>query len=477
MTNDVVEKAPDAGASVDAKPADESKISVESSSHYSHESERLLIGVMLNTSRAEIHQKILAAVSFEDFFVEQHQVAWRLIEQMRENGIESDPTSLIDHAKQQRSFVGGPLYIMEAVQDPVIRMASEDAVMSAANRIKEYSLIRRLMRSISLTSSLISSGQAFDQAASFLEDEITNIRSLAKTSRAGVRHASHFYDAMVAKLMAKMDGEVVDPGISTGFSSLDRVLGGDLPKESLIVLAGRPGMGKTAFASAVEEQISNRGTPTLFFSLEMTGMAIAQRKVARHSRIKFNAIKTCNLADRDFSAFTESIHVLGQAPCYIDDTPGLTMSEIRARARAFIMEHAGGAIFIDYMQIVQPPPGKAKDPMRHVSDTSQALVAMARELKCPVVALAQLNRSVESRPNKRPLMSDLRESGQIEQDASVIMFLYRDEYYTKDACQEPGVTEVIVAKNRDGECQTVKFSSQLETMSYSEIGAFNSEEE
>lgn len=443
---------------------------------YSHESERLVIGVMLSSQRSGLHLSLISLIAHEDFFVDQHQTIWRIIATMREAGLVVDPMSIIDHANAQGEFVGGAEYIIEAFNDPIARLCSDESVTAAATRIKGFSMSRKLQRALSLASALNSSGQSFDHVAGFLDDEIINLKRLSTSSRSGPRQASDFYDAILAKITAKLDGEVVDKGIPTGFSQTDQLMGGELPAEGLIILAGRPGMGKTAFATAIEQNISNSGIATLFFSMEMPGIALAQRNLSRHSRIPFRHIKTAEIAEHEFAPMIESLEVLGRAPCYIDETPGLSMAEIRARARAFKEQHPKCAIFLDYMQIVQPGrDSKTKDPRYVVSETSQGLTQLGRELKCPVIALAQLNRELEKRANKRPVMSDLRESGQVEQDASIIMFLYRDEVYNPDS-EHRGTTEVIFAKNRDGECATVKFASDLSRMLYSELGTYQTDE-
>ncbi len=440
--------------------------------NYSHDSERLVIGIILNEQRSTLHHALMSLLSPEDFFVEQHKAIWQLVAGMREAGIVADPVSVLDHAKTQRTFVGGAAYITESVQDPVARMCTDEAVTAAASRIKNFSMARLLQRSLSMATALSATGQDYEYVTLFLEDELNNLKRLSTSHRSGPKHASYYYDLILAKLMAKLNGEEVQEGAKTQFPEFDRLLGGYLPREDLIVIAGRPAMGKTAFATALEQNISNSGTPTLLFSMEMTGVSISQRNISRHSRIPYSNIRANELTDREFDPFTETLQILGAAPSYIDETPGLSMSEIRARARTFIAKHPDGVIFLDYMQIIQPGrDSKAKDPKYLVAETSQGLKQMARELKCPVIALAQLSRGVEQRANKRPLMSDLRESGQIEQDASIIIFLYRDEYYNPDS-EHRGVTEAIFAKNRDSECATVRFASTLAYMHYSEMGAY-----
>lgn len=441
---------------------------------YSHESERLAISIMMDANRNTLHHSLMSLLSYEDFYVEQHQVIWKIIAAMREAGVSSDPVSIIDHANAKNEFVGGSIYIVDTFNDPVARLCKDESVTAAANRIKGFSMTRKMQRILNMSQALNNTGQKFDVVSSFVEDEIVNLKRLSSSSRSGPKQVAYFYDAIMARIIAKSEGEEVETGIPTHFPELDRVLGGGLC-EGLIVLAGRPGMGKTAFATAIEQNISNGGRPTLFFSLEMSGVALAQRNLSRHSRIPFSHIRTAEIEEHEFAPLLESLEILTKAPCYIDETPGLSISEVRARGRAFIQQFPNGVIFLDYVQIVQPGHnGKGKDPRAVVTETSQGLVQLARELKCPIVALAQLSRELEKRASKRPIISDLKESGQIEQDASIIMFVYRDEVYNKDT-RYGGTTEVIIGKNRDGECDTIQYMSDLSRMSYSEMGRFDGE--
>jgi len=457
-------------------PATTAPTVVEATGMHSPESERLVLAAALSTQREGIQHSLLAMLGHDDFFVDTHQTIWRLIGWMREAGIVPDPVSLVDAAATQQEFIGGAPYIMELMQDPVARTCSDESVSAAANRIKGFSMTRRCQRTLEQAMRLCATGQAFEHISTFVEDDFANLKRLTKSSDTGPRQAGYFYDALLSRIESHLNGEQVEVGVSTGFEQLDAVLGGGLPRgEGLIVIAGRPAMGKTAFAVAIEQLLSTRGVPTLIFSLEMSGLSIAQRALARHARIPLKHIKSASIAEHDFSSMCDSIDVLSRAPCYIDETPGLTIAEIRARARKFIEAHPNGAIFVDYMQKVAGRPNGPTDPNRIVAETSAGLTLLQKELKCPLIVLSQLNRGVEQRANKRPMMADLKESGQIEQDAAVIMFLYRDEYYNPDST-ERGMTEVILGKNRDGELCTVKFASDLSRMLYVEVGQFQSEE-
>ncbi len=209
--------------------------------------------------------------------------------------------------------------------------------------------------------------------------------------------------------------------------------------------------------------------PTLLFSLEMSGLSLVQRNLSRHARIPFQHLRQASLTSHDWDSLVTSASFLSDTNCWIDDTPGLSLGEMRARARAFHAKFGRCLILVDYLQIVEPNPESPKDPMRLVSEFSRGFTSLGKELKIPVLVLSQLNRTLESRANKRPMMSDLRESGQIEQDAEAILFLYRDEVYNPDSADR-GITEVIAAKTRDSRPGVVKFISELEMMLYTPMG-------
>lgn len=439
---------------------------------FSQESERLCVAVMLNASREELHHSLMSLLSAEDFYIDQHQTIWRLIGALRDGGLSADPASLLDRAATSREFVGGAQYILEAANDSFARVCSNDAVVAAANRVKGFAITRRLQRCLTQGQALCSTGQDADSVMSFIEDQLTDLRRASASSRTGPVHASVHYESVLARIQAAADGETPTDCVSTGYEQLDLLLNGGVQREQVLVIAGRPGMGKSSFAGAIEQIVSTRGHPTLTFSLEMPGQQQAGRSISRHARIPFSNIRTGQLRDHEFSPLIETVETLSRAPSYIDDTPGLKLSELRSRAREFISKHPGAVIFIDYLQQLV---GQHKDERNNVTEASKTALQLARELKCPVVALAQLNRSVEQRANKRPMMADLRESGQIEQDAAVIVFLYRDEHYNPDT-KDPGITECIIAKNRDNATETVKFSHQLSIGRYEELGRFQSEE-
>jgi len=254
---------------------------------------------------------------------------------------------------------------------------------------------------------------------------------------------------------AKNRGAVT--GIATGFIDLDYKTAG-LQNSDLILIAARPSMGKTAFVLNIAEFVALKSkVPTAIFSLEMSRYQLVNRILSMNSHVDAQALRTGNLKDEDWVHLMESAGYVGESPLIIDDTPGISIGELRSKCRKFKMEKNLGLVIIDYLQLMTSG-RKAESRQLEISEISRSLKALAREIQCPVIALSQLSRAVESRDDKRPMLSDLRDSGAIEQDADVVMFIYRDEYYTKEKCEEPGVSEIIIAKQRNGPTGTVKLA-------------------
>jgi len=237
-------------------------------------------------------------------------------------------------------------------------------------------------------------------------------------------------------------------GISTGFDKFDESTTGLHPGE-LIIVAGRPSMGKTTFAMNIAENAAiGSKVPVAVFSMEMPGEQLAMRMISSLGRIDQHHIRTGQLTDEDWPRITSAVHMLSEANLFIDDTPAMSPNEVRARARRMKRKHGLGLVVVDYLQLMQVH-GASENRATEISEISRGLKALAKELHVPVIALSQLNRSLEQRPDKRPIMSDLRESGAIEQDADLIVFIYRDEVYNDDS-PDKGMAEIIIAKQRNG---------------------------
>jgi len=270
-------------------------------------------------------------------------------------------------------------------------------------------------------------------------------------------------ETLVVRLLDRVQDLADNPrdvtGLSTGFYDFDKMTHGLQPGD-LVVLAARPSMGKTALAINIAEHVAlNEGLPVAVFSMEMEADDLTTRIVGSIGRIDHGHLKTGNLSNDEWSRLSEAVEKLRNVALDVDDKGGLTTSELRASARRLARKNGGklALIVVDYLQLMSTG-GSEENRATALGEITRGLKQMAKEMGCPVIVLSQLNRSVEARQDKRPMMSDLRESGSIEQDADIIMFIYRDEYYTKEACREPGVAEVIIAKHRNGATGTVRLA-------------------
>ncbi len=256
--------------------------------------------------------------------------------------------------------------------------------------------------------------------------------------------------------LAEHEGEIT--GLSTGFKDFDRKTAG-LQKSDLIVVAGRPSMGKTTFAMNVAEHAAiKHNVPVAVFSMEMSSLQLVMRLFSSLGQLEQGKLRTGSLEDTDWPKLTSAMHLLGKSRIFIDETPALSPSDLRARARRLKREHNIGLIVVDYLQLMAVP-GTRENRATEIAEISRSLKALAKELDVPVMALSQLNRALEQRPNKRPQMADLRESGSIEQDADLIVFIYRDEVYNPET-PEKGKAEIIIGKHRNGETGTVNLTFQ-----------------
>lgn len=347
--------------------------------------------------------------------------------------------------------------------------ALAQSVPSAANLrryaeiVRERAVLRKLVAASDeiATNAFNPQGRPVSQILDEAESQIFKIGEEGSKSRQGFQSM----DQLVVQLIDRVNelhenGAEEVTGVRTGFYDMDRMTAGLQPGD-LIVLAARPSMGKTAFALNIGEHVAvNEGLPVVVFSMEMGASQLALRMVGSLGRIDQSNLRTGRLRDDEWGRLSEAVEKLGKVSMYIDESPALTPSEVRARARRQARQCGQlGLIVVDYMQLMSGSGGGSEENRATVlGEISRGLKSLAKELKCPVIALSQLNRSVETRTDKRPMMSDLRESGAIEQDADVIMFIYRDEYYTKEACKEPGIAEIIIAKQRNGPTGTVKLT-------------------
>jgi replicative DNA helicase len=346
--------------------------------------------------------------------------------------------------------------------------ALAQSVPSAANMrryaeiVRERAILRKLIAASDeiATSAFNPQGRAVTQILDEAESKIFKIGEEGSRQRQGFQGIDKLVVALIDRVQELHDNGAEEvTGVRTGFYDLDRLTAG-LQKGDLIVLAARPSMGKTAFALNMAEHVAvSEGLPVLVFSMEMGASQLALRMVGSLGRIDQQNLRTGRLRNEEWERLTEAVDKLAQVQLFIDETPALNSAELRARARRMARQFGGtlGLIVVDYLQLMSGSSSSDENRATEIGEISRGLKALAKELQCPVIALSQLNRSVESRNDKRPMMSDLRESGAIEQDADVIMFIYRDDYYNKDS-KEPGVAEIVIGKQRNGPVGTVRLT-------------------
>ncbi|HET9644100.1 MAG TPA: replicative DNA helicase [Burkholderiaceae bacterium] len=346
--------------------------------------------------------------------------------------------------------------------------ALAQSVPSAANLrryaeiVRERAILRKLIAASDeiATTAFNPQGRPVSQLLDEAESKIFKIGEEGSRSKQGFIGIDKLVVELIDRVTELHENGAEDvTGVRSGFYDLDRMTAG-LQKGDLIILAARPSMGKTAFALNIAEHVAvGEGLPVVVFSMEMGASQLALRMVGSLGRIDQSGLRTGRLRDEDWGRLTEAVDKLSKASVFIDETPGLSPAELRARSRRMARQFGGtvGLIVVDYLQLMSGSGGSEENRATVIGEISRGLKALAKELQCPVIALSQLNRSVETRTDKRPMMSDLRESGAIEQDADVIMFIYRDEYYNKES-KEPGVAEIIIGKQRNGPVGTVKLT-------------------
>ena len=371
----------------------------------------------------------------------------------------ADVITVFEHLQSQgrADEVGGLSYLNSLAQ--YVPRASN--IRRYAEIVRDRSILRKLVAASDeiATTAFNTKGRPVAEIVDESEQKIFNIGEQGKRNSGGFQAM----DTLVVKLLDRVQEMADNPndvtGVPTGFYDLDRMTAG-LQAGDLIVLAARPSMGKTALAINIAEHVAlNEGLPVAVFSMEMGAAQLAVRIVGSIGRIDQGHLRTGKLTDEEWPRLSEAIEKLRTISLHIDESAGLTSGDLRSNARRLSRQCGQlGLIVVDYLQLMSGSGSDGENRATELGEISRGLKMLARELKCPVIALSQLNRSVEQRPDKRPMMSDLRESGAIEQDADIIMFIYRDEYYTKDACKEPGVAEVIIAKQRNGPTGVVKLA-------------------
>jgi replicative DNA helicase len=395
----------------------------------------------------------LDTLEVDDFYDMRHKIVFAAIRALESTAKPIDVVTLENEVEKQGKLdaIGGIAFLGELA----LRVPTADNVLAYAEIVSDKHQARKLM----LASSEIAERGYEDglEVRDYLDDAEAKIFEVTqRRDKTGPEPLK----GLVKKVFSSLDERFKSPdgitGVPTGFTDLDAKTAGLQPTE-LIILAARPAMGKTSFAmSLAQTAATTGGWPCLVFSLEMSSTQLAERMLCSEARVDSSALRRGQLQRQDMTNLTYAAAALSKAPILIDDTPALSLREVRARARRFRSNKelfAGkkfGLILIDYLQLMRGSPQAAKASReQEISEISRGLKSLAKELDCPVLALSQLNRSLEQRTDKRPQLSDLRESGAIEQDADVILFIYRDVIYNKD-CENPNIAEVIIGKNRHG---------------------------
>jgi len=394
-----------------------------------------------------------------DFYRYEHKQVYAAIGALVNASRPADVITVYEHLQSlgKAEEIGGLGYLNALAQ----YVPSASNIRRYAEIVRERSILRKLVSASDeiATNAFNTQGRAVAQILDEAEQKIFNIGEEGSRMKQGFQAMPQLVVDLLDRVQEMADSQSDITGVPTGFIDFDRMTSGLQPGD-LIVLAARPSMGKTALAINIAEHVAlNEGLPVAVFSMEMGASQLAVRIVGSIGRVDQGHLRTGKLSDDEWPRLTEAIEKLRNVSLHIDETPGLTPSELRANARRLARQCGKlGLIVVDYLQLMSGSSSSGGDNRAtEIGEISRGLKMLAKELQCPVIALSQLNRSVEQRTDKRPMMSDLRESGAIEQDADVIMFIYRDDYYNKES-KEPGVAEVIIGKQRNGPTGTVKLA-------------------
>ncbi|RMH45272.1 MAG: replicative DNA helicase [Deltaproteobacteria bacterium] len=403
----------------------------------------------------------LATLEEEDFYDPKHRAVFAAMRALEAKARPIDPVTLEEElaASGKLEAVGGLAFLSELA----IAVPTADNITHYAEIVQDKHAARKLMLA---ASEIAAKGYGdYGDIGDYLDEAETRIFEVTqRTQRGAAKNIKTLLKSVFESLDSRFAATDGITGIPTGYHELDQRTAGLQPSD-LVILAARPAMGKTSLAMSIVQNCAlGHGIPVLVFSLEMSSTQLAERMLCSEARIDSSLLRRGQLQRQDMTNLTYAANNLSKAPIYIDDTPALSVREVRAKARRFVGNRelfpngdARALVVIDYLQLMRGTNlHKNANREQEISEISRGLKALAKEINCPVLALSQLNRSLESRADKRPMLSDLRESGAIEQDADLILFIYRDEVYSKEACERPGIAEVIIGKNRHGPVATVE---------------------
>jgi len=418
------------------------------------EAEQSVLGGLLLDNQS--WDRIADIITADDFYRREHRLIFNAISALCGESSPADVVTVTEWLERSGEIepAGGLAYIGSLANNT----PSAANIVAYAAIVRENAVMRELVRVASDIGNLVYSpdGRSATELLDIAEKRIFDINE--KGHRRGEFQP---LNTLLSKAVDRIDqlfrSQSSITGVPTGFNDLDDMTSGLQPSD-LVIIAGRPSMGKTSLAMNIAENAAvGHKIPVAVFSMEMPGTQLALRMMASLGRINAHRVRTGKLDDDDWPRLTSAVSLLNEAPIFIDDTPALTPMELRARARRLKREHGLGLIIIDYLQLMQSTERNEENRATEISNITRALKGLAKELDVPVIAMSQLNRSVESRQDKKPVMSDLRESGAIEQDADVILFIYRDEVYNKDSPVK-GTADIIIGKQRNGPTGDVRLT-------------------
>jgi len=416
---------------------------------HSVEAEQSVIGsMMIDREAIVIASEIIVG---DDFYNRQYGVVFEAMTELHEEGKPVDVVTLQDRLKEKD--VPGEVSSLEFIRDIITAVPTSANIKYYAGIVAEKSILRRMIRINEEIANLCYTGK--ENMELILEEAEKRIFELIQRRNTGefVPIRQIVWNALEKiEAASRNTGRVT--GVATGFLDLDYKTSGMQPAD-LVLIAARPSMGKTAFVLNIAQHVAFRlKEPVAIFSLEMSKEQLVNRLFSLESNVDAQNLRNGSLSDQEWEKLIESAGVIGKSNLFIDDTAGISISEMRSKCRKFKLEHNIKMVIIDYLQLMSGS-GRSESRQQEVSEISRALKKLARELNVPVLALSQLSRAVEQRPDKRPMMSDLRDSGAIEQDADVVMFIYRDDYYRQDS-EKKGIAEIIIGKQRNGPTGTVE---------------------
>ena len=430
---------------------------------HSIEAEQSVIGSMLMDKDAVI--VALDMISSEDFYSKQYAILYETMLELFNEGKEMDLVVIQDRLREKN--VAPELSSLDFIKEIITTVPTSANIKYYATIVKEKSTLRKLIKlNEDIANSCYVGSDSLEDILARTEKDIFEL--LQSRTAKDIRPIEDIAKNVLYRIEAASRTREVVTGIPTGFIDLDYKTSGLQPSD-LVLIAARPSMGKTAFVLNMVQHIAmKKELPCMIFSLEMSSEQLVQRMIAMETGIDSQKLRTGNLNDNDWDPLIRGIVDVSDSKIIIDDTPGISVGELRSKCRKVKLEKGLSIVIIDYLQLMTGSSKRPENRQQEISEISRSLKALAREIKAPVVALSQLSRACETRPDHRPMLSDLRESGAIEQDADIVMFLYRDDYYHKDT-EHPNEAEVIIAKQRNGPIGTVNLMWKPETTRFVNI--------